>query len=193
MTCFGSNFFMQVLTSQHTALLSASSDSLRSIWFSVTVDLASYADAYNAAASKVNSLLKYAEINIAGFRKLLKQFFKQVPEYESQSACIPVSRGMRRDFSNLNMYQEISLALPDLCNRLETFRLRIEEVLASLLPEPPKLVVCALGTETMLAISEAVTARIHEGNECFPILTRTEDSNPKTAFPKYVARESMNC
>jgi len=56
-------------------------DAFCTSWVKLTISLTSLSDAYVEACSEFKNYSNYLDINIAGFRKIIKQFSKQLPEY----------------------------------------------------------------------------------------------------------------
>lgn len=108
-----------MLTSENQVLRSVLSDSLSTAWFTVTVEMAKFAESYDRLAVRLQSFLGYVDLNIAGFRKVSKQFYKQMPKYvrKCPSMFILVGRRMRA-FPNyvvinvfLSMFQGYAMRL----------------------------------------------------------------------------------
>ena len=117
------------------------------MWFSLTVEVASLADKYNGIASRLQSTLSYADINIAGFRKILKQYEKQIPPHVQVTT---ITQGE---------YKEIVIGLIELVSEMESVRAQTEAVMHALTPHCPDLKIVKLGSETLTAISASYETR----------------------------------
>ena len=96
----------------------------------------------------MQSLLTYADINVAGFRKLLKQYGKQVP---TQS----------RPQMSLN-YREWIAPLIELASDFESLRTQLDELIQTLSPGAESLIELRIGTETAMAVGGAVHPELHD-------------------------------
>ncbi len=65
------------------------SQSVVPFWVSITTSVASLCDKYVDIVQSFRVIADYLEINIAGFRKILKQLNKQIPMYVH--VCLSVS------------------------------------------------------------------------------------------------------
>lgn len=130
------------------------------------MEVANLAERYNRLALKVQSLLGYADINVAGFRKLLKQYEKQIPS------------SLRISMLELNKYKKIVSGISDLALATNVLQQQIESMMQTLSPGVPGLVVVKTGSETMLAIDgdnvcsfdESDEDKIPTGSTASPIL-----------------------
>lgn len=118
-------------------------EGLKTAWFSLTVEVANVAERFNQLASRIQSHLNYADINIAGFRKLLKQYEKQIPTRIGMSLV------------ELDKYRNIVSGVGGLVSEMTNIQLQIERIMQALSPGTPRLVVLTIGSETLAAIEGA--------------------------------------
>jgi hypothetical protein len=129
----------RVFASACPALQSAIGEDLKSIWVSLTMQVADLADRFNSIMNRIQSNMAYVDLNVAGFRKLLKQYHKQVPERN------------RTNVLTVTEYRRIIVGFIDLTARLEFARIPLEEAMQALSPGVPPLLVVHVGSETRLA------------------------------------------
>ena len=112
---------------------------LKAAWLAIAERVARIADSYNRVASTLQSLVSYADMNIAGFRKLIKQYTKQVPQ-PHYVHIIDVSD-----------YLIILGGLLLLVSETNSLRDRIQEVICRLSPGVQELHRVTVGKEILLA------------------------------------------
>jgi SPX domain protein involved in polyphosphate accumulation len=125
------------LLSPCIALHDAIGDYLKGVWVSLTVEISAFADQVNEFASAFQSLLTYADLNVAGFRKLIKQYRKQVP-----------SR-IFADIVSEDEYRLIVSGLVETHSRFDAMRTRVQNLMQKLSPGAPTLTSSKLGSETL--------------------------------------------
>ena len=113
----------------------------KNIWLGLTIQVATYAQRYSDAAVSLQSLLTYADINVAGFRKLIKQYAKQVPV------------ALRADVVSVYDYRRIVSALVPMAERMNSMREQTEEIMQKLSPGVHGLHPLRIGSETLIANS----------------------------------------
>lgn len=123
---------------------------MKDIWISLTMEVASFAEKFNAVSISLHSLFSYADLNVAGFRKLLKQYGKQVPN------------AYRLNAVGIEQYRRIVTGLLPLVERLESLRQRTEAIMQRLSPGVPPLHELKVGTETAIALEEPTCAKLNE-------------------------------
>ncbi len=130
-------------------------DQLRTTWMSLTVEIAKLGDRYNSLSERLQSILTYADINIAGFRKLIKQYYKQVTGYAHLHAtylyitCSPNFVDLVSGIQYRNLLSDLLIVNAE----FESIRLGLEQSMKALSPNPPPLKQPKLGSESLLALS----------------------------------------
>ena len=89
----------------------------------------------------MQSILSYADLNVAGFRKLIKQYEKQIP----RDNRIPVIAA--------DSYRQLVVGLVELAAEFESIKPQIETVMQALSPGSPTLLVLRIGGESLQACS----------------------------------------
>lgn len=161
----------RIFTSSCPVLHSSIGEQLKSIWVSLTMQVADLADRFNIIMGRLQSNLAYVDLNVAGFRKLLKQFQKQVPE-RNQTNVLTVAQ-----------YRRIIVGFMDLVSRLEPARIQLEEAMQALSPGVPPLLVVHMGSESKLAF--AVTDERDPGPKIFSSHTGSTVT-PSPGIPREV-------
>lgn len=127
------------------------SDSVVPLWLSLSASVASICDKYVAVVDAFRLLATYLEINVAGFRKILKQINKQLPGYVLNILFkLDVHRFLDKcehDYAEL-----ASLVVPHKA-RIDAFRDHLQSVTSEFSSSSTPLPVAELGTETILALS----------------------------------------
>lgn len=72
---------LQILNDSCLKLHEMLNDSIMSLWVSLSASVAAVCDKYLILVETFRTISAYVEINVAGFRKIIKQFHKQIPEY----------------------------------------------------------------------------------------------------------------
>ena len=131
----------QVLTSRCEDLHKCIGEHMKAQWVSLAVEIASIADSFNEMATKVQGVISYADINVAGFRKLIKQYYKQIPpEYTT-------------DVIGPSEYRQIVSGIIPLALVLNQVRSSIETIVQALSPGVQQLHMIRIGSEASLAYS----------------------------------------
>jgi hypothetical protein len=115
-------------------------ENMKSIWLALTVGAAKYGERLNKLCTSVQSLASYADLNVAGFRKLLKQFEKQIPP----AYRIPVL--------GVSEYRNIVVDLPALIGNVQRIQKDVEELIQALSPGAGHLISLRIGNESLLAL-----------------------------------------
>jgi hypothetical protein len=71
---------LQILNDSCLKLHEMLNDSIMSLWVSLSASVAAVCDKYLVLVETFRTISAYVEINVAGFRKIIKQFHKQIPE-----------------------------------------------------------------------------------------------------------------
>lgn len=123
---------------------------LKNTWISLTMEIALFADKFNATCISLQSLLSYADLNVAGFRKLVKQFGKQVP------------LSFRAEVVTVDHYRRLVTGLLSLVRSITPLRERTEELMQKLSPGAPPLNSFKIGSETLAATEETSATKFNE-------------------------------
>ena len=115
-------------------------DDIKSIWLSLTINAAEFGEEVNKFSNSLQSLATYADLNIAGFRKILKQFYKQVPGIYR----IPILGVIE--------YRILATEFPQFLLRLGRIREETDEVIQALSPGTQRLIPVSLGNESLSAL-----------------------------------------
>lgn len=110
------------------------------MWFNLTVEVARFADKLNGFLHRTQSWLAYADLNVAGFRKLRKQYEKQIPE-EWKTSVLGVDE-----------YRDLVLQLVHLSGRVDSLRGKVDTMIQTLSPGTAPLLTLRLGSESLLAV-----------------------------------------
>jgi len=137
----------------------------------LTVEIANLAERYNRMALRIQSILSYVDINVAGFRKVLKQFDKQVPHSFRES----IAKSVR--------YTTIAWGMSDLAKNVASIRFQIESIMQALSPGAPRLLDVNLGSETSLALDGT-------DQKLYPECERDEIGSGSTGSPEILCSES---
>jgi hypothetical protein len=131
----------QVLTSNCEGLHKCIGEHMKAQWVSLAVEIASIADSFNEIAAKVQGVMSYADINVAGFRKLIKQYYKQIPPEQ------------RMHVMTCTEYRKIVSGIIPVALVLNQVRSSIEVIVQTLSPGVQPLHVVRIGSEAWLAYS----------------------------------------
>jgi hypothetical protein len=149
----------KALVSPNVGLHKCIGDHMKGLWVGLTVSVAGIADIFNSISTSMQSLLSYADLNVAGFRKLIKQYCKQIPGT------------MREDVVSVEEYRKILGGLMGMVEKLDSIREHTERIMQRLSPGAPKLLPIKVGSETFLALSastELSTTKIGSGASTAP-------------------------
>ena len=141
----------QILTDSCPRLHDMLNESIISLWISSTASVAAICDKFLVHVETFRSISAYVEINVAGFRKIIKQFHKQLPQYVF-THLQKLAFSSASDSRFQPKYTDLALELLRTQNRIESLRKNLDIISQALSATMAPLPIAELGTETITAL-----------------------------------------
>lgn len=178
-TCDLLRAIQNLLSSPSYGLHESLGEHLKAVWLIIAQRVAPLADRFNALAHEIQRLVSYCDLNAAGFRKLIKQYFKQVPPPHFVRIMDPGD------------YGPVLCTVLTLVAETNSLRERLQETVDALSPGVQEIKRVRIGNELMLAsvnLSGCMTLLWPEIREELPLCEQSP-SIPVDNFPTNKASE----